>query len=248
MGKRNKSDVVEKRRESKTVTGRIRKGKFLNKDYIASPVVAKNEKQKDFLKALKHKQVILFDAPAGCGKSYLTATEVTDWLKKGEYDKVILSRPSVGMGKTLGLLPGYLEEKFTPYLLPLITVIKDRYGSGFYESSLSNGVIEFAPLEYIRGRNIDSVLVLDEAQNTTPEEMFTILTRIEENGKLIILGDPNQNDLRGENGIQWLKLFVKNNPELLEYIQIVTATSDDIVRGGLCKKVVKAKEKQVMKD
>lgn len=248
MAKRNREKVMEARWDKKEESGRVVKGKFNDEDkgtYIAVPVQAKNDVQREFLKALKNKQVCCFVAPAGCGKSLLTMSECTDWLKKGIYDKIYISRPSVGMGNSLGLLPGDMRMKYEPYLLPLVDVIVNRYGRGFYESCLGNGTIELVPLEYIRGRSMSQVVILEEAQNTKPDEMYTIITRIEEGGKLIIIGDPNQTDIRGENGISWLRDFVKGNPELEEHIQVIDATSDDIVRSGLCKMMVKAKEKSI---
>ena len=243
MSKRNNSTVRRTKLDKKETQGRVVKEKFQNENYLAQPVQAKNKTQKKFLHAINNKKVIVFNAPAGVGKSYITMSEVTDWIKRGEYDKVMLCRPSIGMGKSLGLLPGSLEEKYTPYLLPLLDVVKSRYGSGFYESSVKNGTIEFCPLEFIRGRSFECVVVLDEGQNTTPEEMYTFLTRVGEEGKLIIIGDPTQNDLKVKNGITWLCEFIEDNPSLKEDIAVITATSDDIVRSGLCKKVVKAKEK-----
>lgn len=244
-GKRNKQTVVNDRWEKK-----YEKGKEVRDDnhtYLKPPVHAKNPVQQQFLDALKTKSCIVFEAPAGVGKSYLTMSEVTDWLKKGVYDKCYLTRPAVGMGNTVGLIKGGLREKYEPYLLPLIDVITQRYGHGFYESSLNNGTIEFALLEYIRGRSIDQVVVLEEAQNTKPDEMYTMLTRIAEGGKLICIGDRTQNDIKGQNGIEWLVNFVRDNPELEEFVEVIRATSDDIVRGGLCKTVVKAKERQMNK-
>lgn len=211
---------------------------------IASPVQAKNNKQRDFLRALKDKQVVCFRAPAGVGKSFLTMCECTDWLKKGYWEKLVLTRPAVGMGKSLQALPGDLRMKFEPYMLPCVDVIKQRYGDGYYENCLGNGTIEFAPLEFIRGRSFTHLVVLDEGQNVTPDEMYTIITRIEEGGKLIVIGDPNQHDLRGQNGIDWLCDFVEDNIELQSFIQVVDASSDDIVRGGLCKMMVKARERE----
>lgn len=225
--------------------GKVVKGE--SKGYVKPPVQAKNDVQKRFLKALKDKSCIVFEAPAGVGKSFLTMSEVCDWLKKGEYEKCYLTRPAVGMGNTVGLLKGGLREKYEPYLLPLIDVISQRYGKGFYESSLNNGTIEFALLEYIRGRSIDQVVVLEECQNTKPDEMYTMLTRLADGGKLICIGDRTQNDIRGQNGIEWLVDFVEKNPELEEFVEVIRATSDDIVRGGLCKTVVKAKERQLRK-
>lgn len=243
MTKRNKKKVVQDRWEKKESRGRVVKDEDHN--YVKEPVQAKNEVQKRFLQALHKKSCIVFEAPAGVGKSYLTMSEVTDWLKKGYYDTCYLTRPAVGMGNTVGLLKGGLREKYEPYLLPLVDVITQRYGHGFYESSLSNGTLQFALLEYIRGRSIDQVVVLEEAQNTKPDEMYTMLTRIAEGGKLICIGDRTQNDIRGKNGIQWLVEFVEANPELNEFIEVIRANSDDIVRGGLCKTVVKAKEKEL---
>lgn len=243
--KRNKKKVVQQRWEKKEEQGK--KVRDEDHSYVKPPVTAKNEVQKQFLKALQNKSCIVFEAPAGVGKSYLTMSEVTDWLKKGYYDTCYLTRPAVGMGNTVGLLKGGLREKYEPYLLPLIDVITQRYGNGFYETSLSNGTIQFALLEYIRGRSIDQVVVLEEAQNTKPDEMYTMLTRLQEGGKLICIGDRSQNDIRGKNGIEWLVEFVENNPELEEYIEVIKATSDDIVRGGLCKTVVKAKERELNK-
>lgn len=241
--KRNKKKVVQQRWEKKEEQGK--KVRDEDHSYVKPPVTAKNEVQKQFLKALQNKSCIVFEAPAGVGKSYLTMSEVTDWLKKGYYDTCYLTRPAVGMGNTVGLLKGGLREKYEPYLLPLIDVITQRYGNGFYETSLSNGTIQFALLEYIRGRSIDQVVVLEESQNVRPDEMYTMLTRIAEGGKLICIGDRTQHDIKGKNGIEWLVEFVEKNPELQEYVEVIKATSDDIVRGGLCKTVVKAKERDM---
>lgn len=237
--KRNQKITIENRWEQKEQQGRRVRDE--EHSYVKPPVQAKNDVQREFLRALNNKQVIVFSAPAGCGKSFLTMSMVTDWLKKGTYNKLMMSRPSVGMGRTLGLVPGDIRQKYELYLLPMIDVIKGRYGFGFYESSIGNGTIELAPLEYIRGRSIDELVVLDESQNVTPEEMYTMITRIGETGKLIILGDPTQRDLNGEDGITWLKKFVSRH-KLYEHFAFIEATSEDIVRSGLCKDIVQARE------
>ena len=241
-GKRNQETVVQERWEKKE-----EKGREVRAEYLKPPVQAKNEVQKRFLQALQTKSCIVLECPAGVGKSYLTMSEVTDWLKKGIYDTCYLTRPAVGMGNTVGLLKGGLREKYEPYLLPLVDVITQRYGNGFYESSLNNGTIQFALLEYIRGRSIDQVVVLEECQNTKPDEMYTMLTRIADGGCLICIGDRTQSDIKGQNGIEWLVEFVSENPELEEFVEVIRGTSDDIVRGGLCKTVVKAKERSMSK-
>lgn len=237
--KRNHKKVVDSRWNKKEEQGRIVRDE--EHSYVKPPVQAKNDVQREFLRALNTKQVVVFSAPAGCGKSFLTMSVVTDWLKKGTYNKLLLSRPSVGMGKTLGLVPGDLRQKYELYLLPMIDVIKQRYGWGFYDTSVGNGTIELAPLEYIRGRSIDELVVLDESQNVSPEEMYTMITRVADGGKLIILGDPTQRDLKGEDGITWLKSFVERH-KLHEHFTFIEADSDDIVRSGLCKDIVKARE------
>ena len=238
MTKRNKRKVVEGR-----WTKKLEDGKQVKDDYeLKPPVVGLNESQKQFLKHLKTKTVVVFNAPAGVGKTFLTMCETTDWLKKGYYEKMVIARPNIVMGRTLGALKGDMAQKYEPLLMPMIEVIKQRYGKGFYDSSLHNGTIELAPLEYIRGRNFSYITVIDESQLTTPDEMYTILTRMADGGKLILLGDPTQKDQKGMDGISWLMDFVKRHS--LEHIVGYTeATSDDIERGGLCKAVVKAKEK-----
>jgi phosphate starvation-inducible PhoH-like protein len=167
----------------------------------------------------------------------------SDWLVKGVIKKIIISRPAVGMGRTLGLLKGSLEDKFNPYLAPLIEVYTERHGQGKYDIALNSGDLEMIPMEYLRGRNIKDVAIVDEAQNLTQDEMFSLLTRVTEDGKLFLIGDPTQNDLKQESGLVWLERFVEKH-ELQEFIEIITATSDEIVRGGLCKSFVKAMEKE----
>lgn len=234
------TDPAVKRKGKKK--GRNIKEKFERE--VKPPVQARNEVQKEFLRALSKYEVVVFSAPSGVGKSYVTMCEVSDWLKKGRVDKIVLTRPSIPMGRSIGLVPGDVREKFELYLQPLLQVLWARYGKSYYENCLSSGAIELLPAEYARGRSINGVFILDEVQSFHPDEIYTLLTRLEEGGKLILIGDPTQNDLKGENGIDWLCEFVEDNPQLKEHIKIVKASSDDIVRSGLCKSVVKAKEKE----
>ena len=126
MAKRNQAAVREARNTKKEETGRVLRPKFQEEGYIAPPVQAKTEAQKEFLAALKTYDVVAFIAPAGCGKSYLTMSEVSDWLKKGIYNKVVLTRAVIPMGRSLGMLPSTLQQKFEPYLMPLLEVRGDR--------------------------------------------------------------------------------------------------------------------------
>lgn len=244
MVKRTRQMVQEKRQSKREEIGRVLKPKFQEEGYIAPPVQAKTEVQKEFLAALKTYDVVVFVAPAGCGKSYITMSEVSDWLKKGIYNKVVLTRAVIPMGRSLGMLPSTLQQKFEPYLMPLLEVLWKRYGKGYYENSLANGSVELLAPEYARGRSISDVLIIDEAQSLHQDELYTMITRMEEGSKLICIGDPFQSDIKGLNGIDWLCDFVEKNPNLQDHIKIIRATSDDIVRGGMCKQMVKAKEKE----
>lgn len=220
---------------------RVVKAKFEDERKVP-PIQAKTEFQKKVLKALKSKQVVVLLAPAGVGKSFLTMGQAADWLVNGDIDKIIIARTAVGMGKTHGYIKGDLESKYTPFLMPLIEVFTKRYGVGKYETALAAGNIEMIATEHLRGRNIEGVAILDESQNTTPDEMFSIITRLTEDGKLFIIGDPTQTDIKQQNGLSWLEQFVEKH-SLHEHIEIIKATSDDIVRGGLCQAFVKAMEK-----
>ena len=240
--KRNQQSVKAAREEENARKGRSVKQKF--EDEIRHPVQAKNAVQKEMLAALANYEVVVFNAPAGVGKTFLAISEVSDWLKKGYIDKIVLTRANVSMGKSAGSLPGTAREKYEPFLMPMLEVMWERYGKGWYETALSSGNIELLLPEYARGRSIRGVLIVDEAQSMEPDHLYTLITRIEDGGKLILIGDPTQSDIRGKNGIDWLCTFVEDHPELQERVKVVKATSDDIVRGGLCKAVVKAKEKE----
>lgn len=242
--KRNQRQVVEDRWAKKEDKGRVVNEKHSDKE-VKPPVKAKNDTQREFLSSLRDYDVVAFSAPAGCGKSYLTMCEVSDWLKKGYIDKVVLTRAVIPMGRSLGMLPSTLQQKFEPYLMPLLEVLWNRYGKGFYENALHDGTVELLAPEYSRGRSVSGVMIIDEAQSMHPDELYTLITRMEEGSKLILIGDPNQSDIRGLNGIDWLCQFVDKNPALENHIKVIKATSDDIVRGGLCKAMVKAKEREV---
>lgn len=224
---------------------RIIQEKFLEERNKKPPLQAKNPRQQIVIDSLKTKQVVVVNAPAGFGKTHLITTFASDALMQGRSDKLILSRPSVGMGKnTIGLLKGTMRDKFEPYLMPILEVFWERWGRGAYETGLSNGSIEFAPLEYLRGRNFKGVTIIDEAQLVTPSEMYTILTRLHQDGKLYLIGDSTQNDLKGLSGIDWLIDFIARHG-LEDQVAVIKATSDDIVRGSFCKAVVKGAERDI---
>lgn len=212
-----------------------------NSSKVKPPVQAKNGFQRELFKALKEKQVIVVDAPAGVGKSYCIMSQVMDWYVGGQIDDIKIARPAVGMGNTLGLLKGDLRSKYEPFLLPLISVIKERYGIGVYETALKNENLQLLPVEYLRGLNFSGVAICEESQNLQPHEAYSILTRVTEYGKLIIMGDHTQKDIKGKSGLEWIVEFIDKH-KLHEFATVVRATSEDIVRGGFCKAVVQAKE------
>ena len=244
MAKINRDKVQDSRAAKKEATGRIVKEKFAHE--VRTPVQAMNDVQRKFLNALKQYDVILFQAPAGVGKSFLTMSEASDQLKKGVIDKITLTRPVIPMGRSLGMLPSTLQQKFEPYLMPLLEVLWKRYGKNYYENCIHDGSIELLAPEYARGRSVSGWMIIDECQSMYPDELYTMLTRMEEGAKLVLIGDDSghQTDIKGENAITWLKRFVKNSPELQEYICVIEATSEDIVRSGLTKAMVKAREKE----
>lgn len=239
--KRTRRTKDEVRADKVNTGNREIKEKFLEERKSIKPVQAKNEFQKAVLRALATKQVVVISAPAGVGKSFLTMSAASDDLVKGVVDKLFLARPAVGMGNSLGMLKGTLREKYEPYLMPLIEVLIDRHGRGVYESGLNTGSIELTPFEYLRGRNLSGWAIVDEIQCCSAEEIYSVLTRITEGGKLVLLGDKTQSDLKGIDGMSWLHDFVERH-NLHDTVEFIEGSSDDIVRSGFVKAIVKAKE------
>jgi len=143
--------------------------------------------------------------------------EISDWLKKGYVDKVVLTRAVIPMGRSLGMLPSTLQQKFEPYLMPLLEVLRAWKYHERLLNALHDGTIELLAPEYARGRSVSGVMIVDEAQSMHPDELYTLITRMEEGSKLILIGDPNQSDIKGLNGIDWLCQFVDKNPALESY-------------------------------
>lgn len=234
------------RREKKASRDRVVSPRARDEIQLAKKIVPKTEFQHELLAALVQKDAVFANGPAGTGKTFIVMSTVIDWLKSGEIKKIILSRPTVGMGDSLGLLPGGIREKFEPYLSALVDVITKRYGQGYYETQLGNKNIEFVPLEYVRGRSFeDAVVIIDEFQNTDEDTAYTIMTRLGEGTKMVCLGDITQNDMKGrESGLDWAIDFIDRH-ELTHLAEFVECTSDSIVRSPFCKAVVKAREKDL---
>lgn len=168
-----------------------------------SPVRPLNEGQKRYLDAMKNFTLTFATGPAGTGKTWMCAALAAQLLEAGEIEKIIITRPAVEAGESLGFLPGELEEKFDPYLQPFREVLNDRLGKSFVELLIKRGVIEAASLAYMRGRTFkNAFVILDEGQNTTPTQMKMFLTRIGANCRVVVNGDTAQKDVRGESGLE----------------------------------------------
>ena len=204
---------------------------------VRKPLAAQTEAQGMYLASMQTHELIFGIGPAGTGKTYCAASYAADLLLDRKIDKIIVTRPNVEVGNSLGFLPGELEEKFSVYLEPFRQVMIERMGRTHYEYSLKSEKISPRPLAYMRGATFrDAFVILDEAQNTTPAEMKMFLTRIGENCITVIDGDPAQCDLKGPSGL----IDAVNRLQHLKSVAICEFTEEDIVRSGLVRDVLLA--------
>lgn len=206
------------------------------------PVKAKTLGQKKYIESIKSSTISFSIGPAGTGKTYLAVAMAVTAFRNKEVNRIVLTRPAVEAGEKLGFLPGDLQNKVDPYLRPLYDALYDMLGSETYLKYLERGMIEVAPLAYMRGRTLDdSFIILDEAQNTTPEQMKMFLTRIGFGSKAVITGDITQIDLpRGiKSGLIEASKILKN----IDGISMDYLTDKDVVRHPLVQKIIKAYEK-----
>jgi phosphate starvation-inducible PhoH-like protein len=204
------------------------------------PLVPLNAAQATYLDALRHSTQVVVLGPAGTGKTWIAATHAADLFRNGCIDKIILTRPNVPCGRSLGYFPGTLEDKFAPWAAPVVEAIKERIGKAAYEIALKKGDIELVPFEVMRGRSWKNAFVLfDEAQNSTPAEIKTFLTRIGEDCTVVINGDVNQCDLAEASGLRTVIHMIKS--QMLP-VPVIEFTRDDIVRSGICAMWVRAFE------
>ncbi len=199
----------------------------------------RTETQGAFIEAMNTHEMVFGIGPAGTGKTYLAVAKAVSAMLDGTVDRIILTRPAVEAGENLGFLPGDLKEKIDPYLRPLYDALYEMLPADIVEKKLESGEIEIAPLAYMRGRTLaHSMVILDEAQNTTAMQMKMFLTRLGEGSRMVINGDLTQTDLpRGvQSGLNDAINILKNVPE----IAFITFTEKDVVRHGLVSKIVKA--------
>ncbi len=208
---------------------------------MGKPVAPKTIGQKEYVDAIKKKMIVFGLGPAGTGKTYLAMAMAITAFKNEEVSRIILTRPAIEAGEKLGFLPGDLQSKVDPYLRPLYDALYQIMGADSFAKNMEKGLIEVAPLAYMRGRTLDNAfIILDEAQNTTPAQMKMFLTRIGFGSKVVVTGDATQKDLgpQVESGLDVALKVLKN----VEEIGIIKLTSKDVVRHPLVQKIVLAYE------
>ena len=232
LEKNNELYIFDKLQES--LVGRTLEGKSIYPKSIG---------QLNYINAIKHNDIVFGIGPAGSGKTYLAVIYAVWQLKTHKIKKIILTRPAVEAGENLGFLPGDLKEKIDPYLRPLYDALYEMLGKENVEKYIEKGIIEIAPLAYMRGRTLeDALIILDEAQNTTTMQMKMFLTRLGFNSKMIITGDITQIDLRNNirSGLEQVKNILKD----IDEIKFITMTSSDVCRHPLVQKIIDAYENE----
>ena len=206
------------------------------------PIKPKTLGQKDYVDAIKDKMIVFGLGPAGTGKTYLAMAKAITAFKNEEVSRIILTRPAIEAGEKLGFLPGDLQSKVDPYLRPLYDALYQIMGAESFLKNMEKGLIEVAPLAYMRGRTLDNAfIILDEAQNTTPAQMKMFLTRIGYGSKVVVTGDQTQKDLP-KDAVSGLDVAIRVLKDV-EDIAFCYLTSKDVVRHPLVQKIVNAYEK-----
>ena len=234
-----------------------RSGKADDIEKVVSGVIAVSSKgrqitcktvgQKVYADAIKNNTITFGVGPAGTGKTFLAVALAVNAYKNKLVEKIILTRPAVEAGEKLGFLPGDLQNKVDPYLRPLFDALQEMFGAENYAKLMERGVIEIAPLAYMRGRTLNnSFIILDEAQNTTKEQMKMFLTRLGFNSKVVVTGDITQTDLPDgkKSGLKQIISILKN----IEGIATVKLTAKDVVRHKLVQEIIKAYERSEQKE
>lgn len=238
--------LVPRKKTRSTRNGGVKpeiKEKFAEQRNNPPPIVAKTAKQKEYFRLLEDPEVkaIVCLGLHGTGKTFCAAVVAADKFRKNEITQIIVARAYVQTGKTSGYKPGSSLQKLYPYVRNVLDTIKSRIGAGAYEVALKDGEsgeIQVQEVESIRGRSFDlpSYLIIDESQQTTKEEMQSIVTRVSDNCKLVLCGDILQKDIQGESGLEWFMSFAKRHN--LKGVAVIDFNSpDEIVRGGLVKDI-----------
>jgi len=204
------------------------------------PIVPRNEAQEKYLNAISNQDIVIATGPAGTGKTYVSTSYAAEQLYYKKINKLILTRPNIEAGESMGFLPGTLDEKYAPYLYPFIETLEEKLGKSFVEYLLKNKVIEPIPIGFLRGRTFNnSIVILDEAQNATKEQFKLILSRVGIGCKIILEGDIDQVDIKLSGLEDASKRLSK-----ISGIQTIHFTQGDIVRSRLCRAIVEAYSKK----
>ena len=210
----------------------------VQRDTLSFHIQPKTNNQQLLLEAIEDYPIVVTLGAAGVGKTFCAASKVAQLYLTGKYDSIILTRSNVPTGRSLGFFPGDIKEKLTPWLLPSITVLEKQLGKTKYEYILAKEILQLQPLETIRGRSFENSLVLvDECQNLTIEELKAVTTRLGENSKMILMGDSSQSDINsGKDILKFVNICRKHGID----IPIVEFTVEDIVRSDIVGQLVKA--------
>ncbi len=238
------SDVIERSIAMLNAEDQISPSKVLTVDILTSrgkSIRPKTFNQKKYVDAIDKKTVVFGIGPAGSGKTYLAVAKAVQALQAKQVNRIVLTRPAVEAGEHLGFLPGTLSEKIDPYLRPLYDALQDMIDPEKIPKLMTNGSIEVAPLAYMRGRTLnDSFIILDEAQNTSPEQMKMFLTRLGFGSKMVVTGDVTQIDL--PSGTKSGLKVVQDILGTVEDLEFINLTAEDVVRHKLVSRIVEAYE------
>ena len=247
----NGSSISEQ--EARYVIDQVKEGndeelETLGKDCVCVtargvPIKAKTLGQKKYIETIAKNSIVFGIGPAGTGKTYLAVAMAVKAFKNKEVNRIILTRPAVEAGEKLGFLPGDMQDKVDPYLRPLYDALSDMLGGEAFHKNVERGLIEVAPLAYMRGRTLDDAfIILDEAQNTTPEQMKMFLTRMGFSSKIVVTGDITQIDLPRDkkSGLKDAESVLKN----IEGVEFMYLSEKDVVRHVLVQRIIKAYEKK----
>ena len=203
-----------------------------------SGIVPKTENQGKLIKAITESSQVIVFGPAGTGKTYVTATLASDMYLTKQIEKIVITRPMVSVGKDIGILPGELLDKVAPWALPVLDILIKHLGKATVEIALKSGNIEIAPLALMRGRSFDDAFIIcDEAQNVTTAELKMLLTRVGEDTTIVLNGDVQQTDLKGDSGLITITNVAKKHKIPVPVIEF---NLDDIVRSDICAMWVRA--------
>lgn len=234
----NDSDISK---STESIVNFYQNKKVVLNTYEGKKIIAKTLAQKHYIDALESSSIVFVTGSAGTGKTYLAVAYAVNMLKKNQIRKIIITRPAVEAGEKLGFLPGDLKEKVDPYLIPIYDALYEFMGKENVDKLIEKGVIEIAPLAYMRGRTLDNaIIILDEAQNTTTNQMKMFITRLGFNSKMIITGDTTQIDLPNHttSGLIEATKILKG----INGIQMVSFTKNDVMRHPLVSKIIEKYE------